>query len=127
MLILRCVAGTALGALIMFGISVASGQNYPTKPIRIITGSVGGGSDSTARHIAQEISAPLGQPVIVENRASIVATETVAKGAPDGYILLVGGASVWHTPLMHKMNYDPINDFQCKQQIRNSGPRFFLR
>ena len=107
----QCVVRIVFSGLIALGMGVASGQNYPGKPIRIITGSVGGGSDTTARHIAQEIAVPLGQPVIVENRASIVATETVARGAPDGYILLVGGASVWHTPLMQKMNYDPVNDF----------------
>ena len=101
----------ALAGMQVPGGGMTYGQTFPSKPIRIITGSVGGGSDTAARHIAQEISGPLGQPVIVENRASIVATETVAKAAPDGYALLVGGASVWQTPLMQKMNYDPVNDF----------------
>src|SRR5688572_24046068 len=105
MLIQRYVVWQVLSGLMGLAMGVASAQSYPNKPIRIITGSVGGGSDTTARHIAQEISIPLGQPVVVENRASIVATETVAKAAPDGYMLLVGGASVWHTPLMQKMNY----------------------
>ena len=96
--------------LMVLGSSVVSAQAYPSKPIRIITGSVGGGSDTAARHIAQEISGPLGQPVIVENRASLVATETVAKAPPDGYTLLVGGASVWQTPLLQKINYDAVRD-----------------
>jgi tripartite-type tricarboxylate transporter receptor subunit TctC len=110
MLASRLLVAATLAATILEA-GIAQGQTYPNKPIRIITGSVGGGSDTAARHIAQEISGPLGQPVIVENRASIVATETVARAAPDGYVLLVGGASVWHTPLMQKMNYDPVADF----------------
>ncbi len=89
----------------------ALSQSYPSKPVRIVTGSVGGGSDVTSRHLALELSGPLGQPVIVENRASLLATETVAKAPPDGHTLLVGGASVWHTPLLQKRNYDVSHDF----------------
>ena len=48
--------------------STGSGQAYPNKPVRIVTGEAGGGNDFTARLIAQEITAPLGQPVIVDNR-----------------------------------------------------------
>ena len=98
-------------AVIMLGASVVSGQTYPSQLIRIITGSVGGGSDFVARQIAQGLAPPLGQPAVVENRASIIASETVAKAPPDGYTLLVGGASVWQTPVMQKMNYDPVGDF----------------
>jgi tripartite-type tricarboxylate transporter receptor subunit TctC len=107
---LLMVRGCAIGLLLIYVIG-AWGQAYPTRPIRIVTGSVGGGSDFTARQIAQEIALPLGQPVIVENRASLVATETVAKAPPDGYTLLVGGASMWQTPIVDKRDYDPTSDF----------------
>ena len=106
----RFVIGVISAGAMVLGTGMVYGQAYPSKPVRIITGSVGGGSDTAARHIAQEISGPLGQPVVVENRASLVATETVAKAPPDGYTLLVGGASVWQTPLLQKINYDAVND-----------------
>lgn len=65
------------------------GQDYPTKPIRIVTGGAGGGTDFTARLIAQGISGPLGQPVVVENRgAGIIPVEFVSKAPPDGYTLV---------------------------------------
>ena len=57
-------------AMIILGASAVCGQNFPNKPIRIFTGSAGGGNDAAARMIAGGISGPLGQPVIVENRSS---------------------------------------------------------
>ena len=56
-----------------------------------------------ARLIAQGISGPLGQPVIVDNRATgVIAAEAVAKAPPDGYTLLVHGSTVWIAPLVAK-------------------------
>src|SRR5688572_8138640 len=81
--------------LMVFAATTACAQDYPAKTIRIITSTVGAGADFAARQIAQGISGPLGQPVVVENRpVSTVAAETVAKAAPDGYVLLVSGGSV---------------------------------
>jgi tripartite-type tricarboxylate transporter receptor subunit TctC len=88
------------------------GQNYPTKPIRIVTGEPGGGSDFAARVVAQGMTPNLGQQVVVDSRASAVLVETVAKAAPDGYTLLFYGSSVWLAPLLRgSVNYDPIKDF----------------
>src|SRR5262245_10186838 len=84
----------------------ASAQDYPNKPIRIVTSAAGGGADFTARTIAQGISAPLGQSVVVENRISLAASETVSKAPPDGYTMLVGGASMWIFPLLQKAPYE---------------------
>src|SRR5262245_42521325 len=84
------------------GAGTVSAQTYPAKPIRIMTGSVGGGGDFAARQIAQGISAALNQPVTVENRGTVLAIEAVAKAAPDGYTLLVGGSPMWIGPLMQK-------------------------
>src|SRR5258706_9147943 len=74
-------------SLLVLGADMASGQNYPNKPIRIVTAAAGGGVDFAARLIAQGISAPLSQPVVVENRggSGIIAAEVVAKAPPDGY------------------------------------------
>ena len=86
--------------LIFMGACTAQAQNYPERPIRIVTGTAGGGSDFTSRQIAQGISSSLGQPVVVDNRVSgIVAGEIVAKAPPDGYDLTVAGSAFWRSPL----------------------------
>src|SRR5687768_15443312 len=90
--------------------SVTFAQNYPTKPIRIITGPTGGASDPASRLIAQGISGPLGQPVIVDNRNAILAAEAIAQGTPDGYSLVVSGPNIYTAPLLQKMSYDVEKD-----------------
>ena len=89
-----------------------SGQAYPTKPIRIVTSPAGGGGDFTARLIAQAISGPLGQPVIIDNRGpGFIPGEVASKAPPDGYTLLVNGSTLWVFPLLRKAPYDPVRDF----------------
>ena len=95
---------------------VVSGQDYPSRLIRIVTSGAGGGSDFASRQIAQGITGPLGQPVIVENRPAPQAAEAASRAAGDGYTLLVAGGSLWITPLLQKMPYD-IRDFQAISQI----------
>src|SRR5262245_48272809 len=63
-------------------------QEFPTKPIRIVTSAPGGGSDFSARLIAQGLTLNVGQPVIVDNRSGVVPAELAAKSPPDGYTLL---------------------------------------
>ena len=108
-----CVA--AMGAVLPFTAAVA--QSYPLKPIRIFVGFAAGSSatDMAARMLAQKLSDPLGQPVIVENRAGsggIIATEFVAKSVPDGYTLLMMAAADSIQPAIRaKMPYDMPHDF----------------
>src|SRR5262249_47697786 len=64
-----------------------------------------------ARIIAQEMVPSLGQPVIVDNRASALLGEIVAKAPADGYTLLISGNSFLLQPLMQSSRYDPIKDF----------------
>ena len=76
----------------------------------------GGGTDILARHLAEKMSERLKQPVVVENRpgaGSIVGTEYVARAAPDGYTLLVGGIfnMVMNKALMKNLPYEPTADF----------------
>ena len=80
----------------MFSIALApaaSAQTWPTKIVRVVTGSVaGGGADVTGRPIAQRMSEILKQQVIIDNRpgaAGLLANDLVAKAAPDGYTLLL--------------------------------------
>ena len=92
-------------------------QSYPTKPIRLLVGfGAGGPTDVIARFIAQDLTASMGQSVLVENRPganAIIATEAVAKSAPDGYTLLFSSLSLLVNPLLPgtKANYDPFKDF----------------
>src|SRR3990170_4228307 len=100
-----------LGMLVL-GASVVCGQKYPNKPIRIVTTAPGGGSDFVARLLAQELSGPLGQQVIVDNRGGgVIAIEIVAKAPPDGYTLNVTGGILWITPLLQYVPFDPVRDF----------------
>jgi tripartite-type tricarboxylate transporter receptor subunit TctC len=110
---LKYAAAAAL--LVMSSGSIA--QSYPSKPIRFIVGyTAGGNNDILARVVAQKLSEELGQPVIVENKPGAearIASEYVAKSAPDGYTLLIGatGPMVYAPGLYPSLNYDPIKDF----------------
>ncbi len=111
--VLRGVAAaTVLGA----NARVASGQGYPTHPVRIISGFPPGGiSDTYARLIAQWLSEHLSQQFIVENRpgaGGTLAAEAVAKSAPDGHtLLLTTSADAWNASLYDKLNFDIVADF----------------
>ncbi|MBR1211015.1 tripartite tricarboxylate transporter substrate binding protein [Bradyrhizobium sp. JYMT SZCCT0180] len=90
---------------------------YPTRAIRIVVGfTAGGGNDIIARIVGQKLSENLGQPVVIENKpgaGAILATEYVARSAPDGYTLLVGasGAMVINPAVYEKLSYDTMRDF----------------
>jgi tripartite-type tricarboxylate transporter receptor subunit TctC len=81
--------------------SHAAADGYPGKPVRMVVPfAPGGGSDLVGRVLAQKLAAPLGQQVIVDNRAGAggrIGTELVAKSAPDGYTLLLATSSVMVT------------------------------
>lgn len=91
-------------------------QDYAVKPIRVIVPfPAGGGSDLIARVVAQRLTASLGQPAVVDNRAGAsgnIAAEVVAKSVPDGYTLLFGNSSLSISPAVYqKLAYDPARDF----------------
>jgi tripartite-type tricarboxylate transporter receptor subunit TctC len=98
--------------------SAATPTDYPTKPIRMIVGfAPGGGTDTTARAISIKLAESLGQQVIVDNRAGAagnIATELVAKAAPDGYTILLGTiAALAINPSLYrtKLPFDSVRDF----------------
>ena len=105
----------AIAALVLTAVTTsdpASGQNYPTRPIRLVTAPIGGGNDFVARMVAQALSPRLGQQLVVDNRPTTVVPELVAKAPPDGYTLATIGSSFWLAPfLQESVNYDPIKDF----------------
>jgi len=111
MSLLPYIAATISVGLTVFGAGAACGQNYPNKPIRIVTAAAGGSNDFISRIIAHGISGPLGQPVIVDNRAGgVVAADLVSKAPTDGYTLLQQSNAVWIGPLLQKVPYDPVAD-----------------
>ena len=115
---------TARTVLLHFSLAIAaislanpaSAQAFPTKPIRIIVPfGAGGIADITARTVAQRMSETMGQQVLVDNRPSaggIVASEAVAKSAPDGYtLLLMSNGTAVSAGLFKVLPFDPIKDF----------------
>ena len=105
------------GALALPAVSrIANAQSYPSRPVRVIVPfAAGGGTDITARVIAQWLSERLGQSFVVENRpggGTNIGTEAAAKSPPDGYTLLMVGASNTVNPTLYdKLNFDLIRDF----------------
>ena len=103
-----CVAGS--GGL---GLKAGHAQDFPNKPIRIVTSGIGGSADFASRVIAHGLTAALGQQVIVDNRPNgPIPGEIVARAAPDGYTLLVSANSLWMGKLLQAaISYDPMKDF----------------
>jgi tripartite-type tricarboxylate transporter receptor subunit TctC len=106
---------------LLFGVSAAAAQTYPTKPIKLIVPFPAGGSvDVTSRSLAQKLSEQLGQQVIVENRAGAggnIGMDAVAKSAADGYTIGMGALSTHAVnPALFatgtaKMPFDAVKDF----------------
>ncbi len=99
----------------MFAATCAA-QSYPSRLIRVVVPLPPGGSiDLTARVVADKLQAALGRPLVVENRPGAsgnIATEIVARSAPDGHTLLVTStAHVINHSLFARLPYDPIGDF----------------
>ena len=106
--------------------SSASAQEYPNKPVRIVVPfAPGGGTDLSARIVAQKLTESLGANFVVDNRpgaAGIVGTDAVAKSKPDGYALLVVSSSHAMNPAMYsKLPYDTSRDFVAVSLLL-SGP-----
>jgi tripartite-type tricarboxylate transporter receptor subunit TctC len=110
---MRLAAGVFLVGLMLCVAGVVRCQNYPSRPIRLLTAELGGGSDLAARLIAQGLSASLGQQVIVDNRVGgVIVAEVAAQATPNGYTLLLYSGTLWILPFMRdKMPYDPVRDF----------------
>jgi len=96
--------------------SLASAQQYPTKPVRVIFPfAAGGAGDIIARTYGQKFNDKFGQLWILDNRGgagSTIGTDAVAKAAPDGYTLLLGTLTFAVSAATYKsLPYDPIRDF----------------
>src|SRR5688572_17219844 len=106
------------GAVLAYsGASVAQDKpaGYPVRPIRlVVSGSPGAGGDMMARAAAQMLTDAWGQNAVVDNRpggSGLVAAETVAKAAPDGYTLLSGGENVMLLGVLQRAPFDILKAF----------------
>jgi tripartite-type tricarboxylate transporter receptor subunit TctC len=104
-----------LAAALLLALPAAS-QGYPTRPVRVIVPfAAGGNTDITARAIGAKLSEVFRQQVIVENRpgaATNIGSELVAKAPPDGYTLLMGGATnAINMSTQARPPYDTVRDF----------------
>ena len=124
----RALAGKSLLlAALMLGIVIpgAAAEQYPNRVIKIVQPFAAGGStDVLARGLAQKLSEALGQPVIVESRPGangIVAAQSVARSAPDGYTMLLTTGSHTANPHVAKnLPYDAVADFAPITQLAGS-------
>ncbi|CAM4239698.1 Twin-arginine translocation pathway signal [Bordetella tumbae] len=116
-------------AVMMAGlfISGAVHADYPDRPIRMLLPfSAGGGGDTLGRILAERFAAELKQPVIVENKpgaGGTIGIATVARSAPDGYTITIGGMTTHVlSPLVYQnLPYDPIKSFTSLGAIGNSA------
>ena len=111
----RIARATLVAALLVAG--SAQAQDYPTRPITLVVPyAAGGGNDVMARIVAEKMSRTLGQQIVIENKGGAggsIATRQVAKAAPDGYTLGLGGTGTLaiNPTLYHNVGYDPRKDF----------------
>jgi len=107
----------ALFAVASIAHAADTSQEFPSKPIRIVSPfAAGGNTDTLSRYLAPKLIERLGQPVIVENRpgaGGMTGNNYVAKSPPDGYTLLfMSGAYTAHSATVKNLPYDPLRDFE---------------
>jgi tripartite-type tricarboxylate transporter receptor subunit TctC len=119
-------ARTTLASALLAAVAQTPAQEYPAKPVRMIVGfAAGGGTDTTARPIAQKLSELFGQQVFVDNRpgaAGNIATDIAAKATPDGYTILMGtvAALAINPSLYANLPFDPERDLAPVTQAVDS-------
>ena len=121
----RMVASLALLALpsVLTGTLALAQTDFPNHPVKIIVSlPPGSGADTTARFIAQHLSATFHQPFVVENRPGangFIGARAAAEAAPDGYTLFIGSNSsmVTNAAVFKSLPYDPVKDFVPVERI----------
>ena len=128
----RSTLAMVLSLVLIAWIAPSASQAYPTKPIRMVTPFPPAGSlDVVGRAVTGRLSAALGQPVVLENRAGaggVIGSESVARSPADGYTLLLSSASTHSIApaLQPKLPYDPIKDFTAIIEIHPGGTNVLI-
>jgi tripartite-type tricarboxylate transporter receptor subunit TctC len=123
------LAALAAATLALIVPSPTHAQDYPTRPITIVSAQASGGaSDTVTRAIQERLQAALGQPIVMENRPGAsgnVGAAAVARSAPDGYTLMVGTDAMMtsNVHLFKSMPFDPVKDFA---PITNGGANIIV-
>ena len=111
---INSLVSVIIGLLVSGGVCWAQ-TGYPVKPIRIVIAlAAGGGVDTSGRMLGQKFTDAWGQQVVAENRpgaGGTIATELVARAAPDGYTLLMTSMGHAIIPAIYKLSFDTIKDF----------------
>lgn len=120
------VFGAALAVVVAFSFSsaLAASGSYPQKPVRLLIAFAPGGStDAMGRLIATKLSERLGKQFVAENMAGgggTMASETVARSAPDGHTLLFNSTGIILNPMLAPAPYDPMKSFVPVAKIGNA-------
>jgi tripartite-type tricarboxylate transporter receptor subunit TctC len=128
----RQVLGLLIPSTLLASPWALAQTEFPNRPVRVICGFPAGGSgDALARALVQEASRVLGQSIVVENRpgaATNIASEAVAKAAPDGYTILMGGSfsHAVNPALFSKLPYDPVKSFAPIVQLTDGGGQIIV-
>ena len=122
---MRRAAAVLAGCVLAVAAGMALAQ-YPQRPLRVVVPYAAGGStDVLARIVGQRLTERLGQQVVVDNRTgagTIIATEIVARAAPDGYTLLMATPPLAVAPSLYaKLPFDPARDFAAVTNIAGTS------
>jgi tripartite-type tricarboxylate transporter receptor subunit TctC len=112
---MRIVRALVAALAVLLGPTLASAEDFPAKPIRLIVPfPAGGPNDIIARVVGQRMSELTKQPVVIDNRGGqggVLGTDVVAKAAPDGYTIgIVSAGALAISPSLEKVAYDPLKD-----------------
>jgi len=120
--LMRDISRVALSLIACLAAGASPAQDYPARPVRMVVPfSPGGSTDVLARIVGQKLTERSGQPVIIENRAGAggnIGAEQVARSAPDGYTLLLGGVPhAISASLYSKLPYDMARDLTAIAEV----------
>jgi len=126
---MKAFLGVALAGVLAIAASAAQAQDYPSRPINLISAQApGGASETLGRLVGERLQAALGQPVIIDSRPGAggnVGAAAAARATPDGYTLMIGTDAMMtsNVHLFKNMAFDPVKDFV---PITNAGANIIV-